>query len=75
MTGRDLAPRDRERHLRLAWYTLVALILSMIGHGLLGFDFARTLLYGVTAYVVLNALNYRVIFVKQHSDSQRGKRS
>ncbi|MGQ9675773.1 MAG: hypothetical protein ACUVX1_08905 [Chloroflexota bacterium] len=68
-----LAPEDRERHFRLGWYVLVALILSMVGHGLLGFDLVQTLCYGVLAYILLNALNYRVMFVRQDRDSGRSK--
>ncbi len=71
---RSLAPEDRERHFRLIWYVIVALVLSMVGRGLLGFDLVQTFLYGVTAYAILNALNYRVMFVKQDKDSRRSKR-
>lgn len=68
-----VAPEDRERHVRLMWYVMVALILSMIGRGILGFDFNQTLGYGVMAYVLLIALNYRAMFARPSKNSQRNK--
>lgn len=70
----SLLPEDRERHFRLMWYVVVALTLSMVGHGFFGFDLLQTLLYGVIAYIMLNALNYRVVFGKQDKDSHRSRR-
>jgi hypothetical protein len=66
-----VAPEDRGRHIRLMWYVLVALILSMIGRGILGFDFNQTLSYGVMAYVLLIALNFRAMFARPDKSSQR----
>lgn len=68
-----VAPEDRERHVRLMWYVIVALILSMIGRGVLGFGFGQTVGYGVMAYVLLIALNFRATFSKPEKSTQRKK--
>ena len=59
-----IPPADRPKHARLMMYVMIALILAMFGRLFLGFDLILTLGYGVAAYVLLNILNYRAVFLK-----------
>lgn len=53
---------ERQRHGRAALYVCLSLALALLGNLLLGFDRAQTVGYAVTAYVLLNVLNYRAMF-------------
>ncbi|MHB1132109.1 MAG: hypothetical protein ACYC4L_06925 [Chloroflexota bacterium] len=55
---------ERERHTRALVYVIVSFTLALLGFLFLGFDRGQTLAYAVTSYVVLNALNYRAMFVR-----------
>ena len=55
---------ERQRHVRALIYLLVSLSLALLGNFYLGFDRGQTLAYAVTAYIMLNLLNFRAMFVR-----------
>ena len=56
--------RDRDRHVRAIWFVLVSFTLAVVGYLWLGFDRQQTIGYCVAAYIALNALNYRAMFLR-----------
>ena len=68
---------ERRRHVRALTYLLVSFSLALLGYAYLGFDQGQTFAYAVAAYVMLNLLNYRAMFVRtgRSSDIQRGRRA
>lgn len=56
--------RDRARHVRAIWFVLVSFTLAVAGYLWLGFDREQTIGYCVAAYIALNALNYRTMFLR-----------
>jgi hypothetical protein len=66
----------RSRHLRAVAYVVVSFALAAFGCLYLHFDRAQTLLYAVSAYVMLNALNHRAMFgplLDRDEDGPRGQ--
>ncbi len=61
MTRRQI---DRDRHLRLSFYVALSLALSIFGYLFMEFDRLHALGFGVTAFVLLNLLNYRVVLAR-----------
>ncbi len=51
----------RGRHVRLAWYAIVSLGLTLVGYYLLGLDRPRALAYAALAYILLVGLNFRAL--------------
>ena len=54
--------RNRARHLRAAWFVVVSFTLAVAGYLWLDFDRQQTVGYCVSAYLLLNAVNFRTMF-------------
>lgn len=62
---------ERERHCRALWYALVAFGLSICAYLFLGFDRSQALGYAVSCFVMLNIVNFRVMFARLPSEPER----
>lgn len=67
----NLSAGERERHLRAFLYVATAFGLAVLGYLQLGFDRWQTVGCAVCAYVTLNALNYRAMFVRPPHPANR----
>jgi hypothetical protein len=65
---------ERERHIRAFLYMATAFGLAVLGYVQMGFDRWQTFGYAVSAYVILNALNYRAMFVRRTPPAKRTDR-
>jgi len=63
---------ERNRHRRAIAYVCISFALAVFGCLYLGFDRSQTMAYGVLAYVILNALNYRAMFAPAAQPQDKG---
>ncbi len=59
------------RHRRLMAFAFTAVTLALIGHFFFDFGKEQTFAYAVTAYVLLNALNYRSVLTRMAEKPER----
>jgi len=52
---------ERSRHRLLLLYATLSSFFAMVGYYVMNFDRLHAVAYAATAYVVLNALNYRSV--------------
>lgn len=52
------------RHRRLIAFAVISVLLAFVGYYFFGFGRDQTLAYAITAYALLNVLNYRSVLTR-----------